>query len=340
MAFGIPASLLFGLVLIIASISLFLTSKLKPNLYEDSDNIYAIVGIVCGLLLMITFDLGAAMAFQQLLLLSATITLMWRFINLRAENKQLKNRQVGAERPKSVYNARLEDDYVDPPRERRQGKRRRSVGYEDEERLLSDSQESAVEPMLSRRRNRWRSLSERESFETEDAGGERYREERRDPNVGRRRANWEDEPDWNDSPEEQLSRRSSSRNPQRALPEADFIQDQSSQRFERDRQDRSASRSARTEDRGWNEADNAGTTSEFGGGASALENRDNINEESTPRRRRDRSTRPDRDERQDRPADSRSAKGSMSSYVNYEPVDPPSGLPSSGSEPIVFPDRY
>ena len=121
---------------------------------------------------MVSFDLGAAMAFQQLLLLSATITLMWRFINLRAENKQLKNRQVGAERPKSVYNARLEDDYVDSPRERRQGKRRRSVGYEDEERLLSDSQESAVEPMLSRRRNR--------AFEAEDAGGERDRE-RRDP---------------------------------------------------------------------------------------------------------------------------------------------------------------
>jgi Ycf66 protein N-terminus len=331
MSFGIPAALLFGLVLIIASLSLFITSKLKPNLYEDSDNIYVIVGIVCGLLLMVSFDLGAAMAFQQLLLLSATITLMWRFINLRAENKQLKNRQVGAERPKSVYNARLEDDYLDPPRERRQGKRRRGVGYEDEARLLGDSQESAVDPMLPRRRNR--------SFDAEDAGGERYRE-RRDPTVGRRRANWEDEPDWQDSPEEHLSRRSSPRTPQRALPEADLIQDRSPQRFDRDREDRSASRSSRTEDRGWNEAGDAGTTSEFVGGASPLENRDNINEESTPRRRRNRSTRPDRDDQQDRPADSRSAKGSMAGYVNYEPVDPPSGLPSSGSEPIVFPDRY
>jgi uncharacterized membrane protein len=331
MSFGIPAALLFGLVLFIASLSLFIIGKLKPNLYEDSDTIYAIVGAVCGVLLMVSFDLGAAMAFQQLLLLSATITLMWRFINLRAENKQLKNRQVGTERPKSVYNARLEDDYLDSPRERRQGKRRRNVGYEDEERLLSDSQESAVEPMLSRRRNG--------SFETEDAGGQRYRE-RRDLTVGRRRANWEDESDWNDSPEERLRQRSSPRTAQRALPEADLIQDQSSQRFERDRENRSATRSSRTEDRGWNEADDAGTTSEFVGGASPLENRDNINEESTPRRRRSRSTRPDQDDRQDRPADSRSAKGSMANYVNYEPVDPPSGLPPSGSEPIVFPDQY
>jgi hypothetical protein len=332
MSFGISAALLFGLVLFIASLSIFIIGKLKPDLYEDSDNIYAIVGCVCGVLLMVSFDLSAAMAFQQLLLLSATITLMWRFINLRAENKQLKNRQVGSERPKSVYNARLEDDYLDPPRERRQGKRRRSVGYEDEDRLLGDSQESAVEPMLSRRRDR--------SFEAEDAGGERYRE-RRNPNVGRRRSNWEDETDWNDSPE-RLRQRSSPRTPQRALPEADLIQDRSPQRFDRDRQDRSATRSSRTEDWGWNEANDASTTSEFVGGASPLENRDNLNEESTPRRRRNRSTRPEHDDRQDRPADSRSAKGSMASYVNYEPVDPdpPSGLPSSGTEPIVFPDRY
>jgi hypothetical protein len=34
MSFGIPAALLFGLVLIIASLSLFITSKLKPALYE------------------------------------------------------------------------------------------------------------------------------------------------------------------------------------------------------------------------------------------------------------------------------------------------------------------
>jgi hypothetical protein len=332
MGFVFPASVLFSLVLFIASLSLFIFSKLKPNLYEESDNIYVGVGIVCGILLLGSLELGAAMAFQQLLLISATITLMWRFIQLRSENKQLKNRQTGTERPKS-YNARLEDDYLDSPRERRQGKRRRSVGYEDEERLLGDSQESAVEPMLSRRRNR--------SFEAEEAGDQRDRE-RRDPPVGRRKANWEDETDWNDAPEERLRQRSSPRTPQRALPEADLIQDQSPQRFDRDRQDRSATRSSRTEDWGWNEANDASTTSEFVGGASPLENRDNLNEESTPRRRRNRSTRPEHDDRQDRPADSRSAKGSMASYVNYEPVDPdpPSGLPSSGSEPIVFPDRY
>ena len=35
-----------------------------------------------------------------------------------------------------------------------------------------------------------------------------------------------------------------------------------------------------------------------------------------------------------------SKEGTTANYVDYEPIDPPSGLPSSGSEPIVFPDRY
>lgn len=329
MSFGIPAALLFGLVLIIASLSLFVTSKLKPNLSEDSDNIYAIVGIICGLLLMVSLDLGAAMAFQQLLLLSATISLMWRFINLRAENKQLKNRQVGADRPKSAYNARLEDDYLEPPRERRQGKRRREISYEDddsraetlrERRLLTDSraetlrerQESQVDPTISRRRNR--------SFDARDAEDERY-DERRDPNI------------WDDSSEERQSQRPSRRTAQRALPEADLIQDRSSQRFDRDREDRSGSRLTRTEGRGWPETGDD-RTSEF--------NRDNLNEDSTPRRRRNRSTRPDRDDnRPDLPADSRSSNGSMTGYIDYEPVHPEAALPPSGTEdPIVFPDRY
>jgi Ycf66 protein N-terminus len=327
MAFGIPAALLFGLVLIIASLSLFVTSKLKPNLYEESDNIYVIAGVVCGLLLMVSLDLGAAMAFQQLLLLSATISLMWRLINLRAENKQLKNRQPGTERSKSGYNARLEDDYLDTPRERRQGKRRRDMSYEDDDRrLLGDRQESAVEPMLSRRRTR--------SFDAEDAGDERYGE-RREPNVARRRSNWGDEEtDWSDE-------RLNPRTPQRALPDADLVRDRSPRRFERDRED-DTTRFSRAEDRGWNEAGDTGTPSEFVGGASPVENRDNLNEDSTPRRRRNRSTRPDRDDdRLDRPTDSRSAKGSMTAYVNYEPVNPEDGLPPSGTEePIVFPDRY
>jgi hypothetical protein len=319
MGFAFPAALLFGLVLIIASLSLFIVSKVKPNLYEESDSIYVVLGIVCGLLLLISLELSAAMAFQQLLLLSATITLMWRFINLRAENKQLKNRQSGGERPKA-YNARLEDDYVETPRERRQNKRRRNVGYEDEDRrLLGDSREVEAEPMLSRRRGRSFDADDTQSDRYDDSPEERLRQ-RRNATVSNRRADWDDETDWDDTP--------SPRTPRRALPDADRSNPRSERRSRR-RDDISSDELEPRESR----------------------RRDEIatNEPDVSPRRRPRPQ-PDRDDygvRSERTRD-RDAEGTMGSYVNYEPIDdpddrpnePPSGLPPSGSEPIVFPDRY
>jgi Ycf66 protein N-terminus len=113
-SFGIPAALLFGLILILASLGLFLTSKFKPDLYQESDNIYAVIGIICGLLLLISLDLGAAMAFQQLLMIGALISIMWQFMQVRAENKRLKGggRSAGREAParKSGYSARIDDE--------------------------------------------------------------------------------------------------------------------------------------------------------------------------------------------------------------------------------------
>jgi Ycf66 protein N-terminus len=331
MGFAFPAALLFGLVLILASLSLFIVSKVKPNLYEESDSIYVVLGIVCGLLLLISLELSAAMAFQQLLLLSATITLMWRFINLRAENKQLKNRQSGGERPKA-YNARLEDEYAETPRERRQGKRRRNVGYEDEERrLLGDSRESAAEPMLSRRRGR--------SFDAEDSRVDRY-DERRDANTSRRQSDWDDEEtEWNDAPAPRTARR--------ALPDAD-------------RSTRGSERRSRRRDE--IPSDDLESRESRLGRVSPLENReprrrdeiDTTDPDVAPRRRQrppqDRDGYSARTVGRAAPLENRArdAEGSMGSYVNYEPIvdptdrpsEPPSGLPSSGSEPIVFPDRY
>jgi hypothetical protein len=322
MGFAFPAALLFGLVLIIASLSLFIVSKVKPNLYEESDSIYVVLGIVCGLLLLISLELSAAMAFQQLLLLSATITLMWRFINLRAENKQLKNRQSGVERPKA-YNASLEDDYLDTPRERRQAKRRRNVNYDDEERrLLGDSRDSAIEYTVPDRRNR--------SFDAEDLNGDRYGK-RQEPTSGRRRADWEEETDWSDAPEERLRQRSSSRTPRRALPDADSVDSRAERRTRRSGvpDEEPAPRESR-------ERESRRRDEQF-----AAEDPD-----VTPRRR----SRPPRDldnfsARSDRPRD---VEGTMANYVDYEPIvdpddkpsEPPSGLPPSGTEPIVFPDRY
>jgi hypothetical protein len=114
-----PAVVIFGMILIIASIGLFLTSKFKPELYQDSDNIYAVIGFVCGLILVFSLDLGAAMIFQQMLMIGALITVMWQFLQVRAENKRLKGgggRGAVAPRERDVaparrsYGARLEDE--------------------------------------------------------------------------------------------------------------------------------------------------------------------------------------------------------------------------------------
>ncbi len=207
MSFGIPAALLFGLVLIIASLFLFLTSKFKPNLYEESDNIYVGIGIVCGLLLLISLDLGAAMAFQQMLMIGMMVTMMWRLINIRAENKLLKSRKQGVESPNASYNARLEDDrYLDSPKEQRQTKRRKNRAYYDEDRRLLQDGDELEMPMLSR--------SQPRSFNRQSdvvAGDNRQR--RRSATLSSRSQAWSDDGDWNEE--------SSERKPRRALPDGD-----------------------------------------------------------------------------------------------------------------------
>ncbi|MBW4515603.1 MAG: Ycf66 family protein [Timaviella obliquedivisa GSE-PSE-MK23-08B] len=92
MNFNTPA-LLFGLILLVASIALFVFGRLKPEIQRDSDSVYAIIGMVCALILFgSAFDLSLGMSFQQLLMIGALIALMWENIQAR----QPKN--VGARR--------------------------------------------------------------------------------------------------------------------------------------------------------------------------------------------------------------------------------------------------
>ncbi len=142
MSFGIPAALLFGLVLILASLSLFLTSKFKPDLYQESDNIYAVIGLICGLLLLISLDLGAAMAFQQLLMIGSLITIMWQFIQVRAENKRLKGgvRSAGREAsPRKGYTAQIDDVPESAPAKR--SNRRNEDGFDRSNNEREDREE-------------------------------------------------------------------------------------------------------------------------------------------------------------------------------------------------------
>ncbi|WP_295620136.1 Ycf66 family protein [Chamaesiphon sp. GL140_3_metabinner_50] len=354
MSFGISAATLLGLVLMLASLSLFLTNKFKPDLHQESDNIYAIVGFICGLLLVISFDLGAAMAFQQLLMIGSLITIMWQFIQVRAENKQLKggSRSAGREAPsrRSGYTAQIDDEpeYASTKRSNRRNKDRF-------DRSNNESEDRDEFPY----RRATRELPEDRFAQT--APRRRLTEPSTEVSYlsGRQNDRW-DEEDWNDGSEPVQVRR--------ALPDADLASTQSQRQSPRRRADspvgvgessRSPSVSERRESSRIARGEATPTQSGSEGREAYLQ--DNLDEppqrewdltasadpDANPRRRR----RPERDPakplRRDRSTTGQVA-GTTANYVDYEPlakpldarIDPPSGLPPSGSEPIVFPDRY
>ena len=305
MSFGIPSALLFGLVLILASLSLFLTSKFKPDLYQESDSIYVIIGIICGLLLLISLDLGAAMVFQQLLMIGSLITIMWQFIQVRAENKRLKGggRSAGREAsPRKGYTAQIDDEPEYAPAKR--SNRRNEDRFDRRNNEREDREE------LPSRRSATRELPEERFADT--APRRRFAEPARTEvsSLTRRQNDSWDEEDWNNADEPVQIRR--------ALPDANLASTQSGRR---------PTRRDERRDRGEPDLDVA-----------SLEEPD-----ANPRRR----SRPDRG--QDLASTSGESRqrrqtgqtaGTTANYIDYEPIDPPSGLPTSGPEPIVFPDRY
>jgi Ycf66 protein N-terminus len=309
--FGVPAALLFGLVLILASLALFLTSKFKPDLYQESDNIYAAIGIVCGLLLLISLDLGAAMAFQQLLMIGSLITIMWQFMQVRAENKRLKGggRSAGREAPawKSGYSAQIDDEPEYAPAKR--GNRRNKDRFDRSNNEREDREE------LPSRRSATRQLPENQ-FAEMTPRRRRTESDRPETSSLARRQNdsWDSDDEWNEQAPTPV---------RRALPDADLASQQPERRSARRRPERP-------------DLDDPDRN---------LENNDDSG--SAPRRRRPRPDTPgDGNERvasvastRQRP-ESSSREGTTANYVDYEPIDPPSGLPPGGSEPIVFPDRY
>jgi Ycf66 protein N-terminus len=122
--FGTSAPLLIGLILVVASLGLLLTSKFKPELHQESDNVYAIIGVICGLFLMGNLDLNIGMSFQQMLMVGSVVTLMWQFVQVRAENKRLKGGGGGRSNSRepisrrSGYAAKIDEEpeYAPPAR--------------------------------------------------------------------------------------------------------------------------------------------------------------------------------------------------------------------------------
>jgi hypothetical protein len=123
--FNTPA-LLFGIILLVAAISLFFWGRLKPELARDSDNVYSIIGIICSVILFTSaFDLNLIMGFQQLLLIGSVIVLMWENIQKRTPNLDGGKRSFGlggrdddrgSRRPYRAERTPEYDEFAPPPR--------------------------------------------------------------------------------------------------------------------------------------------------------------------------------------------------------------------------------
>ncbi len=119
-------ALLFGIILLVASIGLFFWGRLKPELARDSDNVYSVIGIICSLILFTeAFTLSLGMGFQQLLLVGSVILLMWENIQKRTPNDAKRSfgfgggrddDRSGSRRPYRAERTPEYDEFPAPPR--------------------------------------------------------------------------------------------------------------------------------------------------------------------------------------------------------------------------------
>jgi Ycf66 protein N-terminus len=312
--FGLNTASFLGIILAVAGAGLYFLRSIRPELSRDQDIAFTAIGIICGFILIFQgWRLDPILQFGQLLLSGSAIYFAYESIKLRGiANEQAKEKnQIVDERPVSRrYKAEIEDrEYIDDrPRNSRRikgdttGEVARNQTRRSDRRVDEDSDEQP------RRRSATRQLTE-DRFETNESPRRRTGSRTEVSSLARRpNDDWDNDDDWNDSEEPAPVRR--------ALPDADLASDRSARRSTRRRTERTEP-AAPTPDRNV-----AATTEDL---------------EQT-RRRRPRTDRPQPttdDRSSDRQSDSMTAN-----YVDYEPIDPPSGLPSSGAEPVVFPDRY
>ncbi|NJN49514.1 MAG: hypothetical protein HC805_06780 [Alkalinema sp. RL_2_19] len=86
MGFGTPLSLVIGLILISGGLVLFFLGNFRPDLKRDSDNIYGVLGILAGILGVVSFNKDIVPSIEQLLLAGMCIFLMWENIQNRTPN--------------------------------------------------------------------------------------------------------------------------------------------------------------------------------------------------------------------------------------------------------------
>ncbi|WP_310487239.1 Ycf66 family protein [Chamaesiphon sp. VAR_69_metabat_338] len=328
--FGLNTASFLGIILAIAGAGLYFLRSIRPELSRDQDIAFTAIGIICGFILIFQgWRLDPILQFGQLLLSGSAIYFAYESIKMRGIlNEQAKEKSpIVDERPVSRrYKAEIEDrEYLDDrPRNSRRIKGDSVATTARNESRRSDRRVDEDSDEQPRRRSATRQLTE--DRYADESPRRRTTAARAEVSSLARRPNddWDNEDDWNESDAPAPVRR--------ALPDADLNADRSARRSNR----RSAERTDPVEptrdspDEGLRQRD-------FAANPDATE--------SQPRRRRPRAVgEASRGENRPQPTndrdDTRQGEGTTANYVDYEPIDPPSGLPPSGAEPVVFPDRY
>jgi Ycf66 protein N-terminus len=327
--FGLNSASLLGIILAVAGAGLYFLRSVRPELSRDQDIAFTAIGIICGFILIFQgWRLDPILQFGQLLLSGSAIYFAYESIKMRGiANEQAKEKNpIVDERPVSRrYKAEIEDrEYLDDrPRNSRRirgdvGETARTENRRSNRRDEEDSED------LPRRRSNTRQLAE-DRVTTAAPRRRRTEPARTEVSSLARRPNdsWDDENDWNESDAPIQIRR--------ALPDAGRAA--RNDNLDSSQSDRQSNRRSRDE-----RPDATETRRDFDTADDAPFER-RSQPDPTPRRRR---PRPDRPETTSAGAGegSGSTEGTTANYVDYEPIDPPSGLPPSSSEPIVFPDRY
>lgn len=301
--FGLNTASFLGIILALAGAGLYFLRSFRPELSRDQDIAFTAIGIICGFILIFQgWRLDPILQFGQLLLSGSTIFFAYENIKLRGiTTEQAKGKSQIVDEDRPV--SRQYKAEVEN-REYLDDRPRNSRRIRGEENRRSNEREDRED--LPQRRSVRQLPDNRETTTTP----RRRRPERDSEDTGSlARRSTRDEPPssyddrWDDNNDDREWNDSAPKQPRRALPSA-----------ERENPTR---RSARREDP------------------------DDRSQTPPRRQRRPRTENPDAGMNLD--------KGSTANYVDYEPIadanireslDPPSGLPESGSDPIVFPDRY
>ncbi|WP_299485297.1 Ycf66 family protein [Acaryochloris sp. IP29b_bin.137] len=86
MNFGTPVPLIVGVILIVGAIALFFLDKIKPGYRRDSDNIYAFLGLLAGVILLAHLGMEFTLSLQQMIMVGMLVALMIENIQNRLPN--------------------------------------------------------------------------------------------------------------------------------------------------------------------------------------------------------------------------------------------------------------